>query len=179
MVEKDAVVVGARCAGSTLAIALAERGWDVLVVDRDTFPSETVSTHFIYPNTLARFAQLGVLDRLLAAHNVPFLQSRIVGLGHQVAGAEGRFGERIVDLIGSGTEDDPARGVVLENGDRVRARWIFGADGRGSTVAGRLGVEKERPNQGELGFLWAYWRGIPNDGYGTLIAREDAVGNRW
>ncbi|HKH22031.1 MAG TPA: NAD(P)/FAD-dependent oxidoreductase [Solirubrobacterales bacterium] len=210
MVEKDAVIVGARCAGSTLAIALAERGWDVLVVDRDTFPSETVSTHFIYPNTLARFAQLGVLDRLLAAHDVPFLQSRIVGLGHEVAGAytsidgfdkgigprrsamdkaivetalaagaEGRFGERVVDLIGSGTEDDPASGVVLENGDHVRARWIFGADGRGSTVAGRLGVEKERSNQGELGFLWAYWRGIPNDGYGTLIAREDAVGNRW
>jgi 2-polyprenyl-6-methoxyphenol hydroxylase-like FAD-dependent oxidoreductase len=210
MEERDAVIVGARCAGSTLAIALAERGWDVLVVDRDTFPSETVSTHFVYPNTLARFEQMGVWDNLLAAHEVPLLESRIVGLGHEIAGcytaiggfdkgagprrsaldkaivdtalaagAEGRFGERVVELIGSGTDEDPVSGVVLESGQKVIAKWVFGADGRGSTVAGRCGLEKERPQQGELAFLFAYWRGIPNDGYGTLIAREDAVGNRW
>jgi flavin-dependent dehydrogenase len=208
--EYDAVIVGARCAGSTLAIALAERDWDVLVVDRDTFPSETVSTHFMYPNTLARFEQLGVLDTLRAAHEVPLLQFRVLALGHEItgrftpvdgfdggigprrsaldkaivdtalaAGAEGRFGERVVDLIGAGTEEDPVAGVVLENGERIGARWVFGADGRGSTVAGKLGVEKERPLQGELAFLFAYWQGIPNNGYGTLIIKEDLVGNRW
>jgi 2-polyprenyl-6-methoxyphenol hydroxylase-like FAD-dependent oxidoreductase len=210
MEEKDAVIVGARCAGSTLAIALAERGWDVLVVDRDTFPSETVSTHFVYPNTVARFEQLGVLDRLRAQHEVPLVANRIIGLGHEIAGdftpvggfdrcigprrsaldqaiieralaagAEGRFGERVVDLIGSGTEDDPVSGVALENGERVKARWVFGADGRGSTVAGRLGLEKERPHHGEVAFLFGYWSGIPDNGYMTLLAREDAVGNRW
>ena len=31
MEEHDAIVVGARCAGSALAIGLARRGWDVLV----------------------------------------------------------------------------------------------------------------------------------------------------
>src|SRR5690348_8433703 len=86
MEERDAVIVGARCAGSTLAIALAERDWDVLVVDEDTFPSETVSTHFVYPNTIARWEQLGVLDRLLAEHEVPMLENRIVGLGHEIVG---------------------------------------------------------------------------------------------
>jgi glycine/D-amino acid oxidase-like deaminating enzyme len=34
MEEKDAVIVGARCAGATLAIELARRDWDVLLVDR-------------------------------------------------------------------------------------------------------------------------------------------------
>jgi 2-polyprenyl-6-methoxyphenol hydroxylase-like FAD-dependent oxidoreductase len=210
MEEKDAVIVGARCAGSTLAIALAERGWDVLVVDRDTFPSETVSTHFVYPNTVARFERLGVLDRLQARHEVPGVGYRVIGLGHEIAGgftpvdgfdrcigprrsvldtaivdaaldagAEGRFGERVVDLIGTGTDNDPVSGVVLENGDRVRATWVFGADGRGSTVAGKLGLQKERPQQGEIAFLFGYWRGIPDNGYMTLVAREDAVGNRW
>jgi 2-polyprenyl-6-methoxyphenol hydroxylase-like FAD-dependent oxidoreductase len=210
MEAKDAVIVGARCAGSTLAIALAERGWDVLLVDRDTFPSETVSTHFLYPNTVARFEQLGVLDRLRAEHDVPLVASRIVGLGHEIsgtftpvggfdrcigprrsvldqaivdtalaAGAEARLGERVVDLIGSGTEDDPVSGVSLGNGERVRARWVFGADGRGSTVAGKLGLEKERTQQGELAFLFGYWEGIPDNGYMTLYAAEDAVGNRW
>jgi 2-polyprenyl-6-methoxyphenol hydroxylase-like FAD-dependent oxidoreductase len=208
--EYDAVIVGARCAGSTLAIALAERGWDVLVVDRDTFPSETISTHFIYPNTLARFEQLGVLDTLRAAHEVPLLASRIIGLSHRVeglftsidgfdrgagprrsaldkaivetalaAGAEGRFGERVVELIGSGTKEDPVAGVVLESGERIGARWVFGADGRGSTVAERLGIEKERPLKGEIAFLFAYWKGIPDNGYMTLDIGEDEVVNRW
>ncbi|MGA8219756.1 MAG: NAD(P)/FAD-dependent oxidoreductase [Solirubrobacterales bacterium] len=207
--ERDAVIVGGRCAGSTLAIALANRGWDVLLVDRDTFPSETISTHGIYPNTLARFEQLGVMDRLRASHEVPLLASRYIGLGNEVAGlytsidgydrmavprrsaldkaivdtalaagAEGRFGERMVDLIGSGTDEDPVSGVVLESGDQVKAKWVFGADGRGSTVAGKLGIEKERQQQGEVSFLFAYWSGIPDDGYGTLEVHEREFASR-
>jgi 2-polyprenyl-6-methoxyphenol hydroxylase-like FAD-dependent oxidoreductase len=209
MVEKDAVIVGARCAGSTLALALAKRGWDVLVVDRDTFPSETISTHGVYPNTLARLEQLGVMDTLRASHDVPLLASRLVGLGHEVAGlyspidgddrmavirrsaldkaivdtalqagAEGRFGERVVDLIGSGSEGDPVGGVVLENGDRVKSRWVFGADGRASTVAGRLGIEKERSAEGEVSFLFGYWRDIPNNDYATLEIHEHEFASR-
>jgi 2-polyprenyl-6-methoxyphenol hydroxylase-like FAD-dependent oxidoreductase len=210
MEEKDAVIVGARCAGSTLAIALAESGWDVLVVDRDNFPSETVSTHFLYPNTLARLEQLGIFDTLRARHDVPMVANRIIGLGNTIegrftsidgfdrcigprrsaldkaivdtalaAGAEGRFGERVIDLIGKGTDEDPVTGVVLESGDSVRAKWVFGADGRGSTVAGKLGLGKKRPQQGEFAFMFAYWRGIPDNGHMTLLAKEDVVGNRW
>ncbi len=208
--EYDAIIVGARCAGSTLAIALAERGWDVVLVDRDTFPSGTVSTHYLYPNTLARFEQLGVLDTLRAAHDVPLVASRIIGLGHRIeglftpidgfdrgagprrlaldkavvdtalkAGAEGRFGERVIELIGSGTEEDPVAGVMLEGGERIRARWVFGADGRASTVAGQLGIEKERPLKGEFALLFAYWTGIPDDGYMTLEVHENETVNRW
>jgi FAD binding domain len=187
------VIVGARCAGATLAIELARRDWDVLVVDRDTFPSDTVSTHFFYPNTLSRFAELGILDTLRSSHRLPSLAWRVIGMGHEIAGkftpvdgfdrassarritldkgildtalaagAEGRFGEKVVDLIGSGTDDDPVSGVVLESGERISAKWFFGADGRGSTVAGRLGIEKERPQRGELSYLFGYWRGLPD-----------------
>ena len=42
----DAIVVGARCAGSPTAMLLARKGYRVLVVDRATFPSDTLSTHF-------------------------------------------------------------------------------------------------------------------------------------
>jgi len=208
--EYDAIIVGARCAGSSLAIALAERDWDVLVVDRDKFPSETVSTHFCFPNTVARFEQLGVLDTLRSAHQVPLLEWQVIGMGHRTAGtftpidgfdrgmgprrsaldkaivdtalnagAEGRFGERVTELIGSGSDEDPVSGVVLESGERIGAKWVFGADGRGSTVAGRLGVEKERPQRGEIAFLFGYWAGIPDRGYGTLDIREDAMISRW
>ena len=38
----DAIVVGARCAGSTTAMLLARRGHRVLLVDRATFPSDSI-----------------------------------------------------------------------------------------------------------------------------------------
>ena len=44
----DAIVVGARCAGSPTAMLLARRGYRVLVLDRARFPSDTVSTHLIH-----------------------------------------------------------------------------------------------------------------------------------
>ncbi len=43
----DAIVVGARCAGSPAAMLLAPKGYRVLLVDKATFPSDTMSTHFI------------------------------------------------------------------------------------------------------------------------------------
>ena len=49
----DAIVIGARCAGSPTAMLLARRGHRVLVVDRATFPSDTVSTHLLHPPAVA------------------------------------------------------------------------------------------------------------------------------
>lgn len=40
----DAIVVGARCAGSSTAMLLAQKGYKVLLIDRATFPSDTIST---------------------------------------------------------------------------------------------------------------------------------------
>jgi flavin-dependent dehydrogenase len=82
----DAIVVGARCAGAVLAARLAGAGWRVLLVDRAGFPSDTVSTHFLFPNTLDRLARLGVMDRLCAGHDIPPLLFSWRVLGHQVAG---------------------------------------------------------------------------------------------
>jgi len=62
----DAIVIGARCAGSPTAMLLARRGHRVLVVDRATFPSDTVSTHLLHPPGVAALARWGLLDRLVA-----------------------------------------------------------------------------------------------------------------
>ena len=46
----DVIVVGARCAGATTAMLLARKGHRVLLVDRNTFPSDMVlSNHLIWP----------------------------------------------------------------------------------------------------------------------------------
>jgi 2-polyprenyl-6-methoxyphenol hydroxylase-like FAD-dependent oxidoreductase len=62
----DVIVVGARCAGSPTAMLLARRGFRVLVVDRSTFPSDTVSTHFIHAPGVDALRRWGLLDEIVA-----------------------------------------------------------------------------------------------------------------
>jgi 2-polyprenyl-6-methoxyphenol hydroxylase-like FAD-dependent oxidoreductase len=62
----DAIVVGARCAGSPTAMLLARMGYRVLVVDRATFPSDTVSTHILHPLGVKALSKWSLLDRLAA-----------------------------------------------------------------------------------------------------------------
>ena len=61
--QYDAIVVGARCAGSPTAMLLARKGYRVLVVDRATFPSDTISTHLIHPPGLGALKRWGLFDR--------------------------------------------------------------------------------------------------------------------
>jgi 2-polyprenyl-6-methoxyphenol hydroxylase-like FAD-dependent oxidoreductase len=62
----DAIVVGARCAGSPSAMLLARKGYRVLLVDKATFPSDTMSTHLVHPPGIAALESWGLLDRLAA-----------------------------------------------------------------------------------------------------------------
>jgi 2-polyprenyl-6-methoxyphenol hydroxylase-like FAD-dependent oxidoreductase len=62
----DAIVVGARCAGSPTAMLLARSGFKVLLVDRASFPSDTISTHLLWPHGAEILAGWGLLGRLAA-----------------------------------------------------------------------------------------------------------------
>jgi len=66
----DAIIVGARCAGSPTAMLLARRGFKVLLLDRSTFPSDTTSTHILWPHGAEVLARWGLLHRL-ASTGVP------------------------------------------------------------------------------------------------------------
>ncbi len=61
----DVIVVGARCAGSPTGMLLARRGYRVLVVDRASFPSDTLSTHVVHPPGVASLQRWGVLEDLI------------------------------------------------------------------------------------------------------------------
>ena len=63
----DAIVVGARCAGSPTAMLLARKGHRVLLVDKGTFPSDTISTHVIWPHGAALLDQWGLFERVAAS----------------------------------------------------------------------------------------------------------------
>ena len=63
----DAIIVGARCAGSPTAMLLARSGMKVLLVDRASFPSDTISTHLLWPHGAEILARWGLLGRLAAS----------------------------------------------------------------------------------------------------------------
>ena len=67
----DAIVVGARCAGSPTAMLLARAGYRVLLLDKATFPSDTLSTHFIHPPGVAALDRWGILEQLQATNCPP------------------------------------------------------------------------------------------------------------
>lgn len=63
----DAIVGGARCAGAPTAMLLARKGYNVLLVDRATFPSDTPHGHFIHRTDPRALHRWGLLNRLTAS----------------------------------------------------------------------------------------------------------------
>ena len=77
----DAIVVGARCAGSPTAMLLARKGYRVLLVDKASFPSDTISTHIIWPHAAEVMDGWGLLDRLAATGCPPIALNMIFDVG--------------------------------------------------------------------------------------------------
>jgi 2-polyprenyl-6-methoxyphenol hydroxylase-like FAD-dependent oxidoreductase len=77
----DAIVVGARCAGAPTAMLLARKGHRVLLVDKATFPSDTLSTHIIWPHGADVLEHWGLLDRLAATGCPPVARQLLFDVG--------------------------------------------------------------------------------------------------
>ncbi|MFC4016006.1 NAD(P)/FAD-dependent oxidoreductase [Nonomuraea purpurea] len=92
----DVIVVGARCAGASIAMLLSRQGRRVLLLDRAGLPADTVSTLLIQQPGLLRLHQWGLLDDILAT-GAPVLSRASV-----TAGA--------VRLTGTAPVLDPTRG---------------------------------------------------------------------
>ena len=69
----DAIVVGARCAGSPTAKLLARKGYHVLLVDRATFPSDLVNGYYLQQTGGACLKRWSLLNRLQASNCPPLL----------------------------------------------------------------------------------------------------------
>ncbi|MGA4838161.1 NAD(P)/FAD-dependent oxidoreductase [Streptomyces sp. G45] len=63
----DAIVIGARVSGAPTALLLARKGHRVLLLDRATFPSDTVSTHMITVEGSAQLRRWGLLHQIEAS----------------------------------------------------------------------------------------------------------------
>src|SRR5436190_4487130 len=186
----DVIVVGARCAGAPLATMLARAGLRVCVVDKDRFPSDTLSTNAIQPAGVQVLERISVLDSLLtlappmlrgrmvfddavaifddivATSGAPVLSVRRITLDEILvsaaadAGAEVRTGTMVTGLV---IEDDRVAGVTTPAGE-LRAPLVVGADGTRSAVATMVGAREYHATPNGRVFMWAYYEADPTNG---------------
>ncbi len=67
----DVIVVGARCGGAPTAMLLARKGARVLLVDRVTFPSDTMRGHLLRGVAVDALARWGLLEQVKATGSPP------------------------------------------------------------------------------------------------------------
>lgn len=82
----DAIVIGARVAGAPTAMLLARKGYRVLLVDKASFPSETLSTHMITVEGSAHLKRWGLLEQVEAT-NCPPVKNIILDLSFEQFGS--------------------------------------------------------------------------------------------
>ena len=75
----DAIIVGARVAGSAASIMLARQGLRVLMVDKDAFPSDRLSTHIVLGGGAKVLGAMGVLEMLERVGGARFARMRSIG----------------------------------------------------------------------------------------------------
>jgi flavin-dependent dehydrogenase len=76
----DAIVVGARVAGSPTAMLLARQGYRVLLLDRASFPSDTLSTHYVHQPGVARLKRWELLPQV-ARSGAPPIRNYTLDVG--------------------------------------------------------------------------------------------------
>ena len=164
----DAIVIGARCAGAPTAMLLARKGYRVLLLDKATFPSDTMSTHAVHPPGVAALARWGLLDRLKATGCPPFTRYSfdfgpltIAGSARPIDGIAHAYCPRRTVLDQLLVEAAVEAGAELRDGFTVDE--VLASEG---TVTGIRGHAKGSPDSTERGGIV-----IGADGRNSMLAK--------
>jgi 2-polyprenyl-6-methoxyphenol hydroxylase-like FAD-dependent oxidoreductase len=197
----DVIVVGARCAGSPTAMLLARKGYKVLVVDKATFPSDTISTHLIHPPGVNLLSRWGLLDKVVAtgcppidtyafdfgplvlsgspaSHEGPVAYAprrtvldKLLVDAASAAGAEVREGFTVEEILFDGDRVTGIRGRSGGASVTESARVVIGADGRYSTVVKAVRARAYDEKPQLLAAYYTYWSGLPIGGRFEVYVR--------
>ena len=166
--DTDVFVAGGGPAGLAAAIAARRRGFAVMLADCAVPPIDKACGEGLMPDAQSALQKLGM--RLDASEGFPFRGIRFLDRAVSVA-ASFPHGQGIgirrtvlhskmvrhaaesgVDLLW-GTRVSGLDGDRLRVGDKiVRARWIVGADGSGSTIRHRAGLDDASRKDLRFGF---------------------------
>ncbi|HVO94029.1 MAG TPA: NAD(P)/FAD-dependent oxidoreductase [Terriglobales bacterium] len=164
----DVVIVGAGPAGSAAAIALACRGYEVALIDKQNFPREKLCGDFVNPVNWPIFRELGVEERILAEPHscitrfrmtacsgafaeavLQASESRSFGLGLARARLDHVLLQRAQEAgatirtgvkLGRIGKTPQSWQLTTSAGESWQAKFLIGADGRNSWVAQQLGM---------------------------------------
>jgi 2-polyprenyl-6-methoxyphenol hydroxylase-like FAD-dependent oxidoreductase len=173
---------------------LARKGYDLLLVDRASFPSDTISTHLIHPPGITALQRWGLLDKIVAS-GCPGIDTYAFDFGPFTlsgapdpdgtvaygprrtvldkvlldaaveAGAEVREGFSVESMV---HENDHVIGVRGHGKGSTtvteQARVVIGADGRHSLVAQAVNPFQYHEKPPLLAAYYAYWSGLPMQG---------------
>ena len=191
--DADVLIVGAGPTGLTVAAALASAGIRTTVIDRLAEGTNTSRAAVVHARTLEVLEPLGVSgtleglgiraqrftirdrDRVLVPIEFDRLPSRYpYTLMVSQAVTESVLLQRYTALGGrvmrprtlvALRQDEGSATATLDNGERLRARYVVGADGMHSAVRERAGIAFSGGNYGES-FVLADVRvsgGVPHD----------------
>ena len=190
MADADCIVVGLRCAGAPLALALHRAGVRVIALERDDlYTDQPFSTHAIQPYGMRLLDRLGLGDavRGLAPRaralrmqlEDAYLQVDLTDDSHDArcprrlkldpvlqravvdAGVDVRPKTIVVGLVRDG---DRVGGVRVRDGSgehELRAPLVVGADGRNSAIARLVGAPAYVEDESPHGAYWSYFEETP------------------
>ncbi len=191
--EVDVLIVGARCAGSPLAMLLGQLGHRVMAIDRARFPSDRLSTHLLLHKGVHFLQEWGLWEPLLARsvpavtlqrfnfgewwidigadddEPHPVCAPRRIVLDELLVEAARAAGATIVEqtrYLGLLREDGRVVGAVIETPEgpaEVRARIVVGADGLHSKVARDVEASVVVSGPESTCLVYGYWEGVEQD----------------
>jgi flavin-dependent dehydrogenase len=151
----DAIVIGSRIAGAATSMLLSRAGRRVLVVDRATFPSDTISTHMVWQRGVNQLIEWSLGDRMAALGAPPLdrvemdfgpvvLSGALPPVGrarYAYAPRRTRLDKMLVDAAaeaGAEVREGFTVDEVVSNGDRVEG--IRGRGKSGATVVEKAAI---------------------------------------
>ncbi len=158
--DAEVIVVGAGPAGTATALHLANRGHDVLLLDRASFPRDKACGEGLMPHGVEALGRLGITPDGARFHGVAYhaagraAEGRFPGGHHGIGVARHTFDAGLVAVAShhprirvrtgvraTGLCGRPGAMVVTTaRGGAFRSRTVVGADGLGSPVRAWAGL---------------------------------------